>query len=158
MLRFRDILARIRTSDYWIRIRHRILLYSSLTFKTPTKQTFFCLLLFEGTFTSIFKNKKVIKKSQNIMNKGFSYYFCLMIEGCGSRAGWDPYLWLMDPDPGGRKHTDSADPDPQHYLQEYINTRKYCTVSANTVSKKDHSRIQIFFMLFNVLYMLFLRI
>ncbi len=41
---------------------------------------FFCLLLFEATFTSFFKDKK----SQNSMNQGFSYYFCLMIEGSGS--------------------------------------------------------------------------
>ena len=64
---------------------------------------------------------------------------------------------LTDPDldPGGPKHTDPAesDSDPQHFLQEYINTRKYCTVSASTVRKNDHSRIQIIFMLFDVLYM-----
>jgi hypothetical protein len=45
----------IRASDQWIRIRIRILLFSSLTFKTPTKNyfisKFFCLLPFEGTFT-----------------------------------------------------------------------------------------------------------
>jgi hypothetical protein len=39
----------------------RILLFSSLTFKMPTKnkfkKKFFCLLLFEGTFTSFFKDK-----------------------------------------------------------------------------------------------------
>jgi hypothetical protein len=39
---------------------------------------FFCLLLFEGTFTSLSK-KKVKKKSQS-RNQGFSYYFCLVIE------------------------------------------------------------------------------
>jgi hypothetical protein len=42
----------------------------------------FCILLFEGTFTSFFKNKKVKKKSQS---QGFSYYFCLMQ---GSRRIW----------------------------------------------------------------------
>jgi hypothetical protein len=51
---------RIRASDQWIRIR--ILLFSSLTFKMPTKKNyFFCLLLFEGTvppFTSFFQYKK----------------------------------------------------------------------------------------------------
>ncbi len=45
---------------------------------------FFFLLLFEGTFTSFFKDKKSKKKSQNSRNQGFSYYFCLMIEGTGS--------------------------------------------------------------------------
>ncbi len=38
--------------------------------KLICKIKFFCLLLFEGTFTS-----------QNSRNEGFSYYFCLMIEG-----------------------------------------------------------------------------
>jgi hypothetical protein len=38
------------------------------------------------------------------------------------RKGKDPeldpdlYLWLMDPDPGGKKHVDPADPDPQPLL------------------------------------------
>jgi hypothetical protein len=44
---------------------------------------FFCLLLFEDTFTSFFKDKKVITKLQNSRNQDFSYYFCLMIEGSG---------------------------------------------------------------------------
>ncbi len=46
----------------------------------------FCLLLFEGKFTSFFKDKK-LKESQNSRNQGFSYYFCMIIEGSGSRAG-----------------------------------------------------------------------
>jgi hypothetical protein len=57
--------------------------FLSLTFKTPTKK-FFCTLLFEGTFTSIFKDKKSKKKSQNSIKQGFSYFFCIMIEGSGS--------------------------------------------------------------------------
>ncbi len=52
--------------------------------KTNLKKLFFCLLLFEGTFTSFFKVKKVKKKSQNSRNQGFSYYCCLMVEGSGS--------------------------------------------------------------------------
>jgi hypothetical protein len=33
-----------------------------------------------------------------------------------------PYLWLMDPDPGGPKTTDPADldPDPQHCFVENV--------------------------------------
>ncbi len=50
---------------------------------------FFCLFLFEGTFTSFFKDKKS-KKSQNNRNQGFSYYFCLMIAGSGSGSGSIP--------------------------------------------------------------------
>ncbi len=44
---------------------------------------FFCLLLFEGTFKTFFKDKNQ-KESQNSTNQGFSYYFCKMIEGSGS--------------------------------------------------------------------------
>jgi hypothetical protein len=48
----------------------------------------FCLLLFECTFTSFFKEKIQIE-SQNCRNQSFSYYFCMMIEGSGSRAGYE---------------------------------------------------------------------
>ncbi len=44
----------------------------------------FSLLLLEGTFTSFFKDKKS-KESQTSRNPGFSYYFCMMIEGSGSK-------------------------------------------------------------------------
>jgi hypothetical protein len=44
------------------------------------------------------------------MNQGFSYYFCLLIEGSGSGF----MLLTMDPDPGGLKHVDLVDPDPEH--------------------------------------------
>ncbi len=51
------------------------------------KTIFFCLL--PGTFWRyghyiIFLRWKVPKKSQYSKNQGFSYYFCLMIEGSGS--------------------------------------------------------------------------
>ncbi len=49
---------------------------------------FFCLLLFEDTFTSFFKDKNskstVVTKSRN---QCFSYYFCLMTEGAGYGSG-----------------------------------------------------------------------
>jgi hypothetical protein len=45
------------------------------------KTNFFCLLILsEGTFSSCLKDEK----SQNSRNQGFSYYFCLMIEGSGA--------------------------------------------------------------------------
>jgi hypothetical protein len=47
---------------------------------------FFCLLLFEGTLTSFLKDKKS-KRVTNSRNQGFSYYFRMMIEGSGFRAG-----------------------------------------------------------------------
>jgi hypothetical protein len=51
--------------------------------KTNFLHNFFCLLLFEATFTSFFKDKKS-KESQNSRNQGFSYHFCMMKEGSGS--------------------------------------------------------------------------
>ncbi len=48
----------------------------SLTFKTPTKKD----------------NKS--KASQNSRNHGFSYYFCLMMEGSGSRRPKN--LWIRN--------------------------------------------------------------
>ncbi len=70
-----------------------------------------------GTFTTFSKDKKFKKNVQNSRNRGFSCYFCLMMEesgsvlltngsGCGS---WRP-----------KKHTDPTDPDPdpQHWYLE----------------------------------------
>jgi hypothetical protein len=51
---------------------------------------FFCLLLFEGTFTSFFKDKMSQKKSQSSRNQDFSCYFCLVIEGSGAGFGSIP--------------------------------------------------------------------
>ncbi len=44
----------------------------------------FCLLLFEGTFTSFFKDKKSKRSHKTIEIKVFFYCFCLMIERSGS--------------------------------------------------------------------------
>ncbi len=52
----------------------------------------------------ILKREKVIKKSQNSRNKGFSYYFCFMMEGSG-----DPNSYLVsDTDLGGPKTSGSG--------------------------------------------------
>jgi hypothetical protein len=93
-LRIRDILVRIhiRESVFRILILLQILHFSSMTFKVPTKV--FCLLLFEGTFTSIFK----------IRNQGFSYNFNLMTVGSGSVPLTNG---PKDPDPGGLKNNTS---------------------------------------------------
>jgi len=57
----------------------------------------FCLLLFEGTFTSFFKDKKLYRSHKTV---GFDVFLTIF-------AWWykdpDPYLWQMDPDPGGPK-------------------------------------------------------
>ncbi len=43
-----------------------------------------CLLLFEGSFTSFFGDKKVTKNSQNRRSQGLSYYVHLIMGGSGS--------------------------------------------------------------------------
>jgi hypothetical protein len=61
--------------------------------------TFFCLLLFKGcTRTSFFKDKKVLKKSQNSRNQGFSFYFCFIMKGSESGEA-QPLTDPTDPDP-----------------------------------------------------------
>jgi hypothetical protein len=102
-----------------------ILLISLLTFRMPTKK--FCCLNFFFFFNFwryiyiIFKDKKSKKKSQSSRNQGFSYYFCLVIEG--SESGSIPLTNDPDPDPGGPKTCGSggfgpdSHPDPQHWLQ-----------------------------------------
>jgi hypothetical protein len=66
-------------------IRLRILLYSSVTFKTSRKNNFFSLgftpYSFFKTHLNYSSKKKVIKKSQNNRNQGFSKFFCLLMEG-----------------------------------------------------------------------------
>ncbi len=77
-------------SDQWI----RILLISSLTFKTPTKKLYFCLL---HTFWSyIFLRWKIRKKSQNSRSR-FFLLFLLDVRKIRTQ--------------GAQKRTD---PDPQH--------------------------------------------
>ncbi len=65
---------RIHASDYRIRIqirmRIRILLFSLLTFKKPTKtncfKKFFCMLLFEGTVPVHFRHFSKIKSQKEV--------------------------------------------------------------------------------------------
>ena len=74
-------------SGSWI----RILLFSSLTFKMPAKNKFFNTIFSAYYFLKLhlhhFSQMKSQKESQNSRNQGFSYYFCMMIEGSGSGAG-----------------------------------------------------------------------
>ncbi len=66
----------------------RILLFSSLTFKMPAKKLFFNTIFSAYYFLKVhlhhFSKIKCQKYSQNSRNQGFSYYFCMMIEGSGS--------------------------------------------------------------------------
>jgi hypothetical protein len=41
-----------------------------------------------------FSKIKSQKESQNSMNQGFSYYFCMIIEGSGSRSGRPKNVWI----------------------------------------------------------------
>ncbi len=86
----------------WIRIRGsmpltngsgfaswiRILLFSSLTFKMPAENKIFNTIFSAYYFLKVqlhhFSKIKSQKESQNSRNQGFSYYFCMMIEGSGS--------------------------------------------------------------------------
>jgi hypothetical protein len=97
-----DPVPRIRTT--YLQFRIQILLFSSVTFKMPKKIHIFCLLLFEGTFTSFFKDKKSDeKKSQKVEIKVFLTGTFLLD---GRSTDTDRIqVWKF------QKHT-----DPQHYL------------------------------------------
>ncbi len=93
---------RIRTTE--LRIRIRILLFSSVAFKMSKNISLFflsfLLLFFVGTFPSLFKDKKSWRSH-------FYYCFCFMMEGCGSGSGqimtdpqhcirWSKYCDFLD--------------------------------------------------------------
>ena len=52
--------------------------------KIILKKRFFCILHFEGSFSSFFKGKKSTRRHKTVEIKVFFYYFCLVIEGSGS--------------------------------------------------------------------------
>ncbi len=99
MLRIHDILGWMgwmtltngSGSWIWILLYSSDLLYSSLTFKMPAKNEFFKIIFSAYYFLKLhlqhFSKIKSEKESQNCRNQGFSYYFCITIEGSGSRAG-----------------------------------------------------------------------
>ncbi len=77
---------RIHAFNEWIRIRIRILLFSSLTFKTSRKNNYkkiSAYYVLKVHFSKIKSPKEVTKQKKS----RFSYYFCLMIEGFGSGTG-----------------------------------------------------------------------
>ncbi len=81
------------------------------------KKIFFCLVLFEGTCT-FFKNKKS-KRVIKYRSQGFSYNFCMMIEGSGSGA-WSGSIPRIRE---AQKRVDPVDPDPQHWLLDMRSSR-----------------------------------
>ncbi len=65
---------------------------------------------FEGTFTSVFKDRKSEKSHKNSIIKVF-LLFCLIVRGSGS------VQIMTGTDSGGPKYSDptNPDPDPQHW-------------------------------------------
>ncbi len=89
----------IRTTD--LRIRIQILIIRQ--WLTKCQQIFFPKFLFEGNLHGRFKDKKTSKRWHKILEVNFfKNFFCLLMEG-------------SDPNPGGPKHTEPTDPDPQHW-------------------------------------------
>ncbi len=86
-----EAVFRIHDSVVWIQVQIRG--------SRPLTKKFFCLLLFEGTFTSFFKDKKS-KRSYSHKTVGIKVFPTIF-------ACWlkdpepdpDLYLWLMDRDP-----------------------------------------------------------
>ncbi len=80
--------------------------------KTNFLTQFFCIILyFLKVHLHHFSKIKSQKESQNSRNQGFSYYFCIMIEGSGSRSGSIPLtsesgsgraknMWIRTPNIG----------------------------------------------------------
>jgi hypothetical protein len=91
----------------WIRIRGCLWLmdpdsaifFFFIDLQDANKKQIFTFLIFSAYYffqvhLHNFLKVKVKKKSQNCRNQGFSYYFCLIIEGSGSipltkRPGWE---------------------------------------------------------------------
>ena len=74
---------------------------------------FFFSFLFEGTFTSFFKDKKSYRSHKTVRNNVFLTIFVRWrMDPDPDPYLWlmdpDPYLWLMDPDPVGPKTCGSA--------------------------------------------------
>ncbi len=66
-----------------------ILLFSSQTFKMPTKYLIFIFIFSADYFLKVhlhhFSKLKSQNDLQNSRKQGFSYYFCMMIEGSGGK-------------------------------------------------------------------------
>jgi hypothetical protein len=73
------------------------------------KKKFFCILLFEGTFTSFFKSKKSKRNHKTVEIKVF---LTILLN--------DRRIRIQE----AQKHMDPVDPDPQHCPQVKKNTIK----------------------------------
>jgi hypothetical protein len=86
---------------------------------------FFCLFLFENTFTSFFKDKKS-KRSHKAVGSRFFLLFLLGDRRIRSRIRiHTPDYWIRIRIQEAQKHTDptdpdpDSDPDPQHWFWVY---------------------------------------
>jgi hypothetical protein len=61
-----------------------------------------------------FSKIKCQKESQKSRNQGFSYYFCMMVEGSGSIPLTSGSIWIRIWE--AKKHVDPVDPDPDSDL------------------------------------------
>jgi hypothetical protein len=103
-VRIRDIFVRIRIHTtnlwIWIRVLLGILLFSSVTFKMPTKNIFsLSFLAYYFLKVHLHHSWKIKSLEEISRNQEFSYYFCLLIEGSGSVS------LTTDPDPGSPRNT-----------------------------------------------------
>ncbi len=81
--------------------------------KTNFLTQFFLLVTFWRHIYIIIKDKKSKRVTKNNRIQGFSYYFCMMIEGSGSRAGSGSIPLTSGSGSGmPKKHV-----DPEHWSQ-----------------------------------------
>ncbi len=80
--------------------------------KKLTFNTIFSACYFLKVHLHYFSKIKSQKESKNSRIQCFSYYFCMMIEGSGSRAGSGPLT------SGSRRPKKHVDPDPEHCKEE----------------------------------------
>ncbi len=95
--------SRLRTTG--LRFRIRILLFSSMAFRMPTKYKFFWLFLTVDTFTSVFKENKLLRNQKTVEIMGFLNFFVCWWEvwirtnTCWSGSSHQPakaaWVWLQ---------------------------------------------------------------
>jgi hypothetical protein len=86
--------------------------------KKIIKKKFFCLLLFEGTFTSFSK----IKSQKEVKNQSKSRFFLLFLLGDRRLRIHTFGQWIRIRIQEAQKHVDPVDPDPdpQHWYVRYV--------------------------------------
>ncbi len=102
VFRIRNILVRIRTSDWQVRIRTSDVMdpepYSNLfanDLQDNNKKYFFAFH-FWMCIDIILQRYKGIEKLQKSRNKGFSHYFCFMMACSGSESGRPKNLQIQN--------------------------------------------------------------